>query len=134
MARKQLFQVLIGGTVVTNHLTEAQADAHAIQLRKEGRGAAYVEAMPKPAPKPLTAAQVKDAIGGVDQVTLKDGVYTARRTFYYEMGGSPDTVWYKIRTAFPNAVRVDGGTVRKPFRGGASIAASSHWWVKFTLA
>ncbi len=39
----------------------------------------------------------------------------------------------QVRAAFPQAVVLDSGEVWKPFVGGAPLAKSSHWFVKFTV-
>ena len=37
------------------------------------------------------------------------------------------------KAAFPNAEILESGEVWKDFRGGASVAQQSHWFVKFTV-
>lgn len=71
---------------------------------------------------------------GVDRIS-KDasGNYTARRSFFYSRGATSEHVAARIKTALPQAVILDQGTVIKPFRGGAPLAQSTHWWVKFSV-
>ena len=73
--------------------------------------------------------------GGVhfDQITRRGEVWTARRGFFYRFGGSAEKYSEGVKKAFPNATILDCGEVNAPFRGGAPIGRSSHWFVKFTL-
>ena len=80
----------------------------------------------------LTVKQVRDLIS-VDTLSLKNGVFTARRGFFYTHGGSSEKLAARIQAALPQAVILDQGEVWKAFRGGASVANQSHWFVKFTL-
>lgn len=68
-----------------------------------------------------------------DTVSYRDGVYTARREFFYTHGRTADGFAAEIRAAVPRAVIIDCGEVWKPFRGGAPTHRSSHWWVKFRV-
>lgn len=82
--------------------------------------------------KHLTTAQVNEKLN-VDQVTLRNGIYTMRQEFYYRHGTTADDYVAKVKAAFPNAEILEKGEVWKPFRGSATIAQSSHWFVKFKL-
>lgn len=68
-----------------------------------------------------------------DTYSVKDGVFTLRWGFYYKMGKTKYTFIEKIMSVFPNAIIKDSGEIFKAFRGGASIANSSHWFVKFEI-
>lgn len=81
--------------------------------------------------KPGTAA-VKTALR-VDTASTKNGVYTIRKGFFYTNGFTAEKLAERVLEAYPEAKILDKGEVWKPFRGGASVAASSHWFVKFTL-
>jgi len=87
----------------------------------------------------MTASQAKaklDMYGiSFDTVSLRKGVYTARKEFFYCHGDSghrrAETIknsgaaaWFKV---------LDSGTEFKPFRGGAGVVHNSHFWVKFEL-
>lgn len=85
----------------------------------------------------LTAAQVKH-LSYADTCSRKGDVYTVRREFFYTHGRSS----HDFAEALKADIQADGkwvvtvldhGEVWKPFRGGATTANSSHWWVKFTL-
>ena len=84
------------------------------------------------ATKKPTIKMVEDAICA-DQVTLRNGVFTVRESFFYSGGRSEENLLAEVQKAFPNAVIVGKGEVWMPFKGGASIANQSHWFVKFTL-
>ena len=68
-----------------------------------------------------------------DAYSVKKGVFTVRRSFYYKMGKSTETFRADILEKIPNAVIVDSGEKYVAFRGGGSVAQGSHWWVKFTV-
>ena len=68
-----------------------------------------------------------------DSISKKGDIYTARRGFFYTHGGSSDAFAERIKNTFPNAVILDHGEQWRPFRGGATVAQGSHWWVKFKL-
>ena len=69
----------------------------------------------------------------VDQVTLNKGVVTVRRGFFYTHGRTAEGLKNEVFKAFPDAEVVDCGQVWKSFRGGASVASQSHWFVKFKV-
>jgi hypothetical protein len=80
----------------------------------------------------MTTKEVRAKLEGVfDSVSQKDGVFTVRLGFFYTFGKTTEDVENSVRRAFPNAEIVDSGQVWKPFSGGASVARSSHWFVKF---
>lgn len=79
-----------------------------------------------------TLKQVKEKIHA-DSYSLKNGVFTLRDTFFYRMGKDKNNIKLKVLDVFPNAIILDNGEVWKAFRGGASVANSSHWFVKFSI-
>jgi len=88
--------------------------------------------------KKMTSEEMNGVLykqGGVnfDQVTRRGEVWTARRGFFYRFGGSAEKFSEGVKKAFPNATILDCGEFNAPFRGGALLARSSHWFVKFTL-
>lgn len=87
---------------------------------------------PKMTASTLSIKDVRDALNP-DSVSLKNGVFTIRRGFYYTNGFTADAYAAKVKAAFPTVRILDSGEVWKPFRGGASVAASSHWYVKFEI-
>lgn len=76
--------------------------------------------------------QVREKLN-LDTASHKDRVFTIRRTFFYTGGFTAEGYAEKVKAAFPNAIILGCGEVWKAFRGGASVAAQSHWWVKFEL-
>ena len=77
--------------------------------------------------------QIKNAVHADTYGKRKDGCIVLRRGFFYKMGGSSESfaasVTEQMKAAGIDAHVVDSGEVWKAFRGGASTASSSHWWV-----
>lgn len=67
-------------------------------------------------------------------VSHNKGLTIIRKGFYYTSGYTSAQFSNKITNILTKAgitIKVVGhGEVWKPFRGGASVAQSSHWWVK----
>jgi hypothetical protein len=76
----------------------------------------------------------------------KGGCYIARRTFFFSHGKNAkhfeQAVAADLATSREGMTAMIGrhkiailssGEVDKPFRGGAAIKDSRHWWVKFTV-
>lgn len=70
---------------------------------------------------------------GADTISKRGAVITIRKEFFYRHGGSAEKMVDRVRALFPAATILDSGDIWKPFRGGASVAQSSHWFVKFEL-
>lgn len=66
------------------------------------------------------------------------GNFLFRRTFFYKMGG--DDLQYasglviQLQEAGVKFKLVGHGEVIKPFKGGASVRQSSHWWVEIKIS
>jgi hypothetical protein len=64
----------------------------------------------------------------------KDGVIVLRRAFFYRHGGTAEKFADRVREAFVKynipAKVINSGEVWKPFRGGATVASQSHWFVE----
>jgi hypothetical protein len=84
------------------------------------------------ATKLVTARQVREAVH-CDTASKNGEVYTVRRSFFYTHGRTAADLEKAVFAAYPQAVVIEAGEVWKPFRGGASVAQQSHWFVKFTL-
>ena len=82
--------------------------------------------------KRVTRKDVKEALC-VDQVVLSKGIFTVRHGFYYTHGFTAEKLVEHVKCAYPHATILDSGEIWKPFKGGASVARQSHWFVKFTL-
>lgn len=86
----------------------------------------------------MTASNLKEtlALAGIhfDQVSkTKTGTYACRQAFFYRFGNSAEKLAIKIKEKFPQMEVVNTEEVWKPFRGGASIKAGSHFLVEVKL-
>mgnify|MGYP001581753633 CR=1 FL=1 len=70
---------------------------------------------------------------GVDTISKKGDIITVRSEFYYKHGRSEQSIVNRIKHFFPNVEIIDSGEHWAPFKGGASVAQSSHWYVKFKI-
>ncbi len=77
--------------------------------------------------------EVKEAIEA-DTLSKKKEVYTARKGFFYRHGYTSEQYAKKIEKLVKHSEIIEHGEIWKPFRGGASVANSSHWWVKFKIS
>ena len=83
---------------------------------------------------------LKEATHSHVEVT-KDYQVILRRTFFYRHGKTAtdfaETAKADVAMAkFPEGVSLEFlevGEVMKPFRGGASVKASTHWWAVFAV-
>jgi hypothetical protein len=78
------------------------------------------------------AVEVKDTLSAF-QVTLRKGIYTARKGFFYTNGYTAENFVAKVLKHYPEAQILDSGEIWTPFIGDAPVARQSHWFVKFTL-
>lgn len=64
----------------------------------------------------------------------RDGTIVARKGFYYRQGKDArdfvDKVNDALRAAGIQYTIKDYGEQWKPFKGGSTLAKSSHWWVE----
>ena len=63
---------------------------------------------------------------GVDSLSVREGIYTARTGYFYRFGNDEDKIAATIIKKFPTAKIIDKGDHRTPFRGGSALAQSSH--------
>ena len=80
----------------------------------------------------LKLSEIKEKLN-VDTISRKENIYTVRKEYFYRFGKDEDTIVEKILVLFPTAKIIDKGDHFAPFRGGASTANSSHWYVKFSI-
>ena len=78
--------------------------------------------------------QIRDKIHA-DQISRRrDGTIVLRRGFFYRHGGDAQAFADRIRRNLAEhniaAKIINHGEVWKPFRGGSSLANSSHWYVE----
>ncbi len=78
----------------------------------------------------LTVKEIRK-LNSMYTVSHKDGIFTVREEFFYTHGKTAQDLINKIKDAFQNIEIIDSGEIWKPFRGGASTANSSHWFVRF---
>jgi hypothetical protein len=82
-----------------------------------------------------TLKEVKERLSTFDAIgRRRNGNYIVRRGFFYSHGYTADTYVQHVLEAYPHANIVASGRVDKPFRGGADIAHSSHFYVEFNFA
>ena len=79
-----------------------------------------------------TMKEIKEALN-FDSYSVKDGVFTVRKGFFYTMGKTSQNYVNQVKGAFPQAKILDHSEIWKAFRGGASVANQSHFYVKFTF-
>jgi len=82
---------------------------------------------------------IRNALGGYpDSISRKrNGNILIRRGYFYKNGVTAES----LRNYVENRLKetgikysvVDYGEVWKPFKGGATIANSSHWWVELNV-
>lgn len=83
-----------------------------------------------------TRKQIKDALT-VDDLSFDraTGFYTARRAFFYRHGNTAadfaGNVAGQLKAAGIAFEPGELGEVNRPFKGSASVRASSHWFVTF---
>ena len=84
----------------------------------------------------LTGPKIKD-LTYADTASKRSGIFTVRRGFFYTHGKTASDFANSIKEDLAKAgyeIEIIGkGEVWKPFKGGASVANSSHWWVKFIV-
>ena len=66
-------------------------------------------------------------------VSYYRGTWTVREGYFYRHGRTEDGVEAEVLEIFPEAKIVGKGDHWAAFRGGASMKASSHFWVEFTV-
>lgn len=80
----------------------------------------------------VTLKQVREQLNP-DSASCRAGVFTVREGFFYTHGRTADDLVARVLKAFPTATIFDSGEVWKAFRGDASVAQSSHWFVSFAV-
>ena len=72
-----------------------------------------------------------------DGISKRDGVFTIRRGYFYRNGNTEETfknfVCKKLDDKNIKYTILDYGDHWAPFRGGASLARSSHFFVKVKI-
>ncbi len=85
----------------------------------------------------LTASKMAEMLSTVGQLSKSKGLFVARRGFFYTHGYTAEKFAASVKAELAKqGVEinvVETGEVWKPFKGSASVAQSSHWFVKFTV-
>ena len=90
----------------------------------------------------MTVNRLKDILfdGGVYADTIgknKEGEFVVRKGFFYTCGGTAEKLSNSVAAALTKAGvahRItNAGEKWKAFRGGASVASQSHWYVHIRL-
>ena len=84
--------------------------------------------------KKTKLADIKSAIGCSTVSKNKAGNYIARNGYYYRHGATEDDFAERILKKIQNIEVVDTKDIWKPFKGGASVANQSHFYVEFKIA
>jgi len=102
---------------------------------KSSEGLTPVSVGETPKPAKLTSSYILDNMIGIDTVSQKNGVFTARRSFFYKHGKDhmsfADAVADQLKSSGFKVSIIDSGEHDAPFRGGAPVAQQSHFWVRF---
>ena len=84
--------------------------------------------------------QIRENVIGIDSLSKRGDVFTARLGYFYTHGKNErdfaDILKSEITRKFGPQLKfelLDMGNHWAPFRGGASTAKSSHWWVRFKV-
>ena len=80
----------------------------------------------------IKLADIKYTLG-VDSISKRGDIITIRKGYFYTMGQCTQDLIDKVIKACPNAEIIDSGDYYTAFRGGAKLAQSSHWFVKFII-
>jgi len=83
-------------------------------------------------PQKMTRKMVWAQLEGLfDTISLRNGVFTVRRGFYYRHGTTAEDKANCVKQYLPTARIIECGEIWAAFRGNASVADQSHWFVKF---
>jgi hypothetical protein len=84
----------------------------------------------------MKLGQVHDIVDG-DTLSVKGGIYTYRRGFFYTNGCTSEqcasNILRKLKESGLTGEVIDHGEKWTRFIGGAPLARQSHWWVKFRI-
>lgn len=79
----------------------------------------------------------KENISGADDVSFSNGVYTFRQGYYYRSGGSSGSFAQRISDQLKSLgfkfELINHDDQWRPFKGGASLKAQSHFWAAFKI-
>lgn len=84
----------------------------------------------------MKTKEVRELVGReVDTLSQRDGVFTAKKSYYWGITSNGDAFANKILALVPNSKMVDRGNHWAPFHGGARAGSpqDSYFYVKFTI-
>jgi len=81
----------------------------------------------------ITMKEIKEKISA-DSYSRRGEVITIREQYFYTLGKTTQTIIDRVLKSYPKAEIVDSGNHYANFRGGDSVAQSSHWFVKFIIS
>lgn len=77
--------------------------------------------------------EIKDIVSADMIGRSADGTITCHWGFFYSNGKDPEHYVTRVMDRLPGAIVLDSGRVDKAFRGSATVAQSSHFWVKLRM-
>ncbi len=80
----------------------------------------------------LTSTDIANILQ-LDHVGKSKGSFIVRESYFYHLGKTPEQLAEYVKSKIPNAVIINKGDHRAPFRGEDSVAKGSHIWVRFTI-
>jgi len=81
----------------------------------------------------MKTSELKNTLIGVDHLSSRNGIFTARRSYFYGTFESGEKFAESIKEQLPSATILEFGNHYAHFKGGAPINKQSHYWVKFTV-
>ena len=66
-------------------------------------------------------------------VSIHKGIWTVRECYFYRYGRTQEILAEKVKKILPQCQIIDLGDHWANFNGGASLKASSHFWVQFKV-
>lgn len=80
----------------------------------------------------MKISDVIEKLQTASQVTLRNGIFTARWSYFYTHGATAEMYADKVKSQIPEAHIISCGDHWAAFKGGAPVNKQSHFWVKFT--
>ena len=77
----------------------------------------------------ITIKELRVLFSNVSQ--NKQGNFIVRFPFFYTHGKTTEDAVNEVKQKYPNATIINSGEKWTAFKGGASVANQSHWFVEF---
>lgn len=81
----------------------------------------------------MTKKEMKKVLGASMISKKRNGNYLARWSYFYRHDRSATKYAQQVKEAFPEATIIDSGDHWTEFKGGASVANQSHFYVEFKI-